>query len=136
MQLLTQLIAAGIVYALAIVYDLSGRSMSWYSNHWLVAGIYLCPLFFLLGSGPALYIAIKNRYGRSSAKSTTSATQSYIVQMFLHAQCLLFSVFGLLLTILMWKSAFIFVLPVSFATVTSLLNVCFKLCHHGEYLCG
>lgn len=132
MQLVTQLIGGGICLALATIYDLSGRSMSWYSNHWIVFGIYLCPLLFVLGTGPAVYIVARKRWFTAKRPKTTTTT-SYLVQMFLHAQCFLFSLIGLVLTISMWKSAFIFVLPVAFATVTTLINLSFKLCHHGKY---
>lgn len=63
--LLIQLIAIGVAVCslilLATVFDSASRSMSWFSNKWLIFGLYYCPLFFVLGMGPAMYLSIRKK---------------------------------------------------------------------------
>lgn len=49
-------LSLGLMMLLAFIYDAANRSMSWFSNPWLLFGIYICPMFFCLGIGPSLYI--------------------------------------------------------------------------------
>lgn len=132
-QLLSVVGAAGIVIVLSLIYDAVDRSMSWYSHPWIIFGIYLCPLAFVLGLGPALYITIRNRLAKKEEKLLKpSTTTSYQIQMFLHAQCFLFSIFMLIFTALMLKTAFIFTFIVMFYFFAAFINLVFKLLHHGK----
>ncbi len=59
LQVISIILAVGIVILLAFVYDKGLRSMSWYSSPWIVIGIYYCPLFFGLGIIPSLYVMFR-----------------------------------------------------------------------------
>lgn len=131
MQLISVLGAAGIVIVLSIIYDAVNRSMSWYSHPWIIFGIYLCPLAFVLGLGPALYITIRNRLAKKD-ETLKRTTRSYQIQMFLHAQCFLFSIFLLIFTALMLKTTFIFTFIVMFYFFAAFINLVFKFLHHGK----
>ncbi len=54
-------VGLGLLLVLAVIYDAAYRSMSWFSNPWLLFGIYVCPLFFCLGIGPSLYIMFRKK---------------------------------------------------------------------------
>lgn len=56
LQLLTVIIAFGVAALLALFLDAVGLTLSWYSNNWMLFGLYYCPLFFILGMVPAIYL--------------------------------------------------------------------------------
>ncbi|KAJ6642253.1 Endoplasmic reticulum metallopeptidase 1, partial [Pseudolycoriella hygida] len=117
-QLVSIVLAAGIVILLAFIYDKGSRSMSWYSNPWLMVGIYYCPLFFCLGIVPSLYVMYRK---------TDVIKQAYFAQMFQHAQCLILVLITIALTALGVRSTFIIVLTLIFYTLTTYVNYFTKL---------
>ncbi|XP_037035530.1 endoplasmic reticulum metallopeptidase 1-like isoform X2 [Bradysia coprophila] len=117
-QIISIGVAAGIVILLAFVYDVGSRSMSWYSNPWLIFGIYYCPLFFCLGIAPSLYVMFRK---------TDIIRQAYYVQMFQHAQCLLLVVITLGITAVGVRSTFLIVLTLIFYALTTYINCFTKL---------
>lgn len=60
-QALCLAVSLGLLLLLAVIYDAAYRSMSWFSNPWLLFGIYICPMFFCLGIGPSLYIMYRKK---------------------------------------------------------------------------
>lgn len=55
-QCLSIVLAVGLVIILCIIYDACNRSLSYFTNHWILFGIYYCPLLFCLGLGCAVHI--------------------------------------------------------------------------------
>lgn len=55
-QLLTVLAAIGAVLLVGVIIDAMGLSECWYSEEWLLFGLYFCPLFCILGLFPAIFI--------------------------------------------------------------------------------
>lgn len=55
-QLLSLLIGAFIALIIAVFMDSVGRSMTWFSQTWLIFGLYFCPIFFCMGIFPALFL--------------------------------------------------------------------------------
>lgn len=55
-QCVSIVLGAGVLILLSIIYDACNRSMSYFSNPWILFGIYYCPLMFCLGLGCALHI--------------------------------------------------------------------------------
>lgn len=60
-QLLSIGLTLGVLMLLATIFDAASRSMSWFSNTWLIFGLFYCPIMFCLGIGPASYVSIKNK---------------------------------------------------------------------------
>lgn len=60
-QILSLCLAAAIIIILSMIFDAASRSMSWFSNQWLIIGLYYFPLFFALGVVPATYLSIRDR---------------------------------------------------------------------------
>lgn len=61
LQFLSLCLAVAMVVILSLIFDAASRSMSWFSNQWLIIGLYYFPLFFALGIVPATYLSIRNR---------------------------------------------------------------------------
>lgn len=131
-QLFTVIIASGILIGLATFYDAVNRSMSWFSSPWIVFGIYLCPFFYVLGVGPALYLLIKKKIYKRDGKD--KITRSYRVQMLIHANCFIVGLLSIVMTGIMIKTAYIVILPVIFYTISAIFNIVFKVIHHGKIL--
>lgn len=131
-QLVTIIIASGLLIGLAAFYDAVNRSMSWFSSPWLVFGIYLCPLFFVLGSGPAIYLLIRKKFFNKNDQYN-KLTRSYRVQMLIHANSVLLGTLSIVLTGIMIKTAYLIMLPVAFYTISTIINIVFKLIHHGKF---
>lgn len=60
-QLVSIGLAIAILISLASIFDAVSRSMSWYSNMWMVFGLYYCPLMFALGVLPATYVSLRKK---------------------------------------------------------------------------
>lgn len=131
-QLVTIVLAAAVVMLLATIYDAVGRSMSWFSYPWILFGIYLCPFSFVLGIVPTTYVIITRRMEAKREKGTPTTTLSYKIQMFLHAQCTLLSLFSLVMTIMQVKTAFLLYMIVLFYALAMIINLAFRLLHHGK----
>ncbi|XP_037035537.1 endoplasmic reticulum metallopeptidase 1-like isoform X1 [Bradysia coprophila] len=114
LQFLSLCLAVAIVALLALIFDAASRSMSWFSNQWLVIGLYYFPLFFALGIVPATYLSIRDR---------NSIKLSYYVQMFLHAQCICYVIAILVMTGMGFRSGFLLLIALVFYALTTFINL-------------
>ena len=57
-QLISLCLAAGAAIGIAFILDLLDFSMSWYSNPWMVIGLYFCPIMFCLEVIPSIYLGL------------------------------------------------------------------------------
>lgn len=130
-QLVTLVVGAIVIIVLSIIFDLLSRSMSWYTNSWLLFGIYLCPMCFVLGLGPSLYLLIKQRI-ENKRFDFNKASVSQRIQMFLHANSLVFIILVFILTALNIASAFLLTASATAFGTSSLINLIFKLNNHGN----
>lgn len=55
-QLVTVAAAVGLTMLVAVIVDALGLTQSWYSETWLMFGLYFCPMFFAMTFVPAAYI--------------------------------------------------------------------------------
>lgn len=54
--------AAGLTVLIAVIVDAMGLTLSWYSEKWLIFGLYFCPIFFALTMIPALFMKIAKKW--------------------------------------------------------------------------
>lgn len=54
-QVLAVISAVALCFLIAVFMDLVHMPMSWFTNSWLILGLYFCPLFFGFAIVPALY---------------------------------------------------------------------------------
>lgn len=136
-QLLSLTFGAVIVLLLALIYDAANRSLSWYSNPWFLFGIYMCPMFFGFGVGPAIYLLVyKKRVANKLSKSQDLDDMAVLkrgtqVQLFLHAHCLILILIALILTILHIRSAFMLMIGLVFYGLSMFTNLFSKLQRRG-----
>lgn len=137
-QIVSIALSVGVIFALAVIYDAANRSMSWYSSTWLLFGLYFCPLFFCQGLGPAIYLIVyRKKMSNKLQKGADNEEQSslkmgYQIQMFLHAQCVIFILLLLVLTGLSIRTAFLIVITIIFYSLTMFINFITKLQLRGK----
>lgn len=137
-QIFSLAFSAAIVLLLAVIYDAAHRSLSWYSNPWLLFGIYMCPLFFGLGFGPAIYFLVYNK--RVSNKLLQNKDiddiailkRGYQVQLFLHAHCLILIGVVLIMTIMGVRSAFLIMIGLIFYGLSMFISLFSKMQLRGK----
>ncbi|XP_058835807.1 endoplasmic reticulum metallopeptidase 1-like [Topomyia yanbarensis] len=121
-QTLSIVAGAGVSVLVAVIVDLAGRSMAWFTSSWLLFGLYFVPFIACLTLGPWLYIRFR--------KVTFLHNQGRVL-LFLHAQCFIYVALLLTLAIGGIRSAYLFLFPVVFYTLSTIINtvIKFKLNH-------
>lgn len=117
-QCVSIVLGAGVLVLLSIIYDACNRSMSYFSNPWILFGIYYCPLMFCLGLGCALHITFY--------KQKEIHTHLY-VQLYLHAQSIFLVILILAMTAVGIRTTFTATLTLAFYTLTMFINFFSKL---------
>lgn len=56
LQLLSFVLAFGLPFLMAVFFDAGDRSMTWFTNKWLVFGLYICPCLFGLVAPTLFYL--------------------------------------------------------------------------------
>ncbi|XP_023177320.1 endoplasmic reticulum metallopeptidase 1 isoform X1 [Drosophila hydei] len=103
---------------IAVFMDLVHIPLSWFTQNWLVLGLYFCPFFFGLGIVPALYFHYT---------STDRLPIGQRVQLLMHCHCLFVALLTLILTICSIRSAFVLMLTCLFYTVGVVFNLATNL---------
>uniref|UniRef100_A0A1A9VD07 FXNA-like protease n=1 Tax=Glossina austeni TaxID=7395 RepID=A0A1A9VD07_GLOAU len=98
----------------AIFLDAIGSPMSWFSKPWMIFGLYFCPIFFILGILPSIYLGHIKDYGLPLA---------YSIQLLMHSHCLLLTLLTIAMVSLGIRSAFLIMLGVAFYTLSVILNI-------------
>lgn len=107
-------LGAGLSLVLCVIYDACGRSLSYYSQPWMVFFLYWIPFIFMLCLGPIVYFRVDKN---------DIMDRHYQLQMWTHAQAVLLTLILFLLTFFGIRSAFIILIPVVFYGFTMLLNL-------------
>lgn len=55
-QIVSLALAAGLSALVAVFMDGVGRPSTWFSENWLILGLFFCPMFFGMGILPAYYL--------------------------------------------------------------------------------
>lgn len=126
-QCLSAVLAFGVCLFIAWLLDTFGRSMSWYTNVWLIFGIYFCPFYVCNSLLPYFYIKYRERKEKIST--------SYYVQLAIHAHCNLICVILIVLTALRIKSAYLALPSTMFYFFSTILNIVFNFINKGKYFC-
>ncbi|XP_053689241.1 endoplasmic reticulum metallopeptidase 1-like [Sabethes cyaneus] len=115
-------VGAGVSMLIAVIVDLSGSSMAWFSSTWLLYGLYFVPFIACLALGPTLYIRFR--------KVPFLHLQGRVL-LFLHAQCFIYVALLLTLTVGEIRSGYVLLFPVIFHSLSTIVNVIikFKLNH-------
>ncbi|XP_040157740.1 endoplasmic reticulum metallopeptidase 1-like [Anopheles arabiensis] len=115
--LLSLIVGIGLSLALAAILNAVDSTMSWFTQTWLIFGLYVCPFLIATCTGPVLYIHfVKNDHLSLHAR----------VQLLLHATCVLYALILVVLTAMSIRSGYLFTMAILFYTVTTLVNVSIK----------
>uniref|UniRef100_A0A0A1WZ70 FXNA-like protease n=1 Tax=Zeugodacus cucurbitae TaxID=28588 RepID=A0A0A1WZ70_ZEUCU len=117
-QIISVALAVGIPLFIAYFMDVIGSSMSWFSENWLICGLYFCPAFFALGILPAVFLECTKKQ---------LLGLNFRIQLFMHSHCLLLIILTIALTCLGIRSAYMFMLPVLFYAGALIINLLTQL---------
>lgn len=132
-QIFAVMAAATLCFFMGIFMDLIHLPMAWFTNSWLILGLYFCPLFFGFAMVPAIYFHFTQ---------DDRFPIGHRVQLLLHCHCLFLAMFTLILTICNIRSAFIFMITLLFYTIGLIINVATKLHNKSiawvipHFICG
>ncbi|XP_055837180.1 endoplasmic reticulum metallopeptidase 1 isoform X1 [Episyrphus balteatus] len=124
LQMLSLILGIVLSLLVALFMDVINLSMTWFSQMWLLIGLYFCPMFFGMGIIPAIYCQYKKR---------DQLSLGFRIQLFMHAHCLFLVVLTLCLTLLGYRSAFMAMLAVLFDIIALIINLATKW-HRRAYL--
>uniref|UniRef100_A0A0K8UYI2 FXNA-like protease n=2 Tax=Bactrocera latifrons TaxID=174628 RepID=A0A0K8UYI2_BACLA len=125
-QLLSLSLGAVFALIIAVFMDGVGRSMTWFSQTWLIFGLYFCPIFFCMAIFPALFL-------ERTKKDLLSL--GFRIQLFMHSHCLMLILLTIVLTAFNIRSAFMFMLAVFFDIAALIINLITKW-HRRAYWFG
>ncbi|KAH8320558.1 hypothetical protein KR067_005281, partial [Drosophila pandora] len=120
---LAVLLALAFPLLMSVFYDAGNRTMTYFSNSWLVIGLFVCPSLIGLVLPSTLYLTL-----RPSEK----IPYSYRVQIVGHAHCVLMAVLCILLTAAGIRTAYLFMICVFFYVGALIINLASRLHDNGK----
>ncbi|KAH8300218.1 hypothetical protein KR044_011636, partial [Drosophila immigrans] len=116
-QLVSLALALGLAILVAVFMDGVDRSMSWFTQMWLIIGLYLFPIIFGMSILPALYL-------QKTKKDLLSL--GFRVQLFMHSHCICLIILLIALTAMGIRSACFLMLCVFFDIIALIVNLVTK----------
>lgn len=149
-QLLSISLGAAIAITIAVFMDGVGRSMTWFSQSWLICGLYFCPIFFCMGIFPALFLERTKKVSSASVQLLRLLIKIFCyhflfllkdllslgfrIQLFMHSHCLMLILLTIFLTAFNVRSAFMFMLAVFFDIAALIINLITKWHRRGKQM--
>ncbi|XP_016981331.1 endoplasmic reticulum metallopeptidase 1 [Drosophila rhopaloa] len=118
------LLAVGFPLLMAVFYDAGNRTLTYFSNSWLVIGLYICPSVIGLVLPMTLYLTYKK---------TEKIPHTYYLHIVGHANCVLLAILCLATTALKYRSAYLFLISLIFYVAALIINLLTRL-HCRGYL--
>ncbi|XP_037956829.1 endoplasmic reticulum metallopeptidase 1-like [Teleopsis dalmanni] len=122
LHILGFVLAVVLPIIIATLYDMADLSMTWFTNKWLVIGLYVCPALFGLAAPTVFYLSLSNNQ---------KIAHSYKLQMVMHAHCILLAIICILLTLYGIRSTYLPMLSLGFYVCALLLNLITTLHDQG-----
>ncbi|KAH8401894.1 hypothetical protein KR009_008525, partial [Drosophila setifemur] len=119
------LLSIALPILMAVLYDIGDRTMTYYSNNWLVIGLYICPAIIGLVLPSTLYHAFK---------PNNKISISYQVHMGLHVHCVAMAILAIIMTALGLRTPYMCMVSIFFYSASLLINLLSTL--HGRGGCG
>ncbi|XP_039438104.1 endoplasmic reticulum metallopeptidase 1-like [Culex pipiens pallens] len=113
-QLLSIAVGIGFSILMAVIMNAAGGAMSWFTEVWLISGLYMCPFIICTVLGPVLLIMFY--------KVEDVLLQTRIM-LFLMAQQMIFIVIMMVMTGMEIRSAYIFAIVVIFFNASTIVNM-------------
>nr|NP_725142.3 uncharacterized protein Dmel_CG30049 [Drosophila melanogaster]AAM68673.3 uncharacterized protein Dmel_CG30049 [Drosophila melanogaster] len=118
------LLCIGLPLVMSILYDVSDRTMTYYSNNWLVIGLYICPAIIGLVLPSTLY---------HSFKSDDKISHPYQMYVGLHAHCVVLSILTIALTAIGLRIPYMCMISLFLYILSLLINLLTTLHDRGYY---
>lgn len=116
-QLVSLALALGLALLVAVFMDGVNRSLSWFTQMWLIIGLYVLPIIFGMSFLPSLYM-------ERTKKDLLSL--GFKVQLFMHSHCVCLVIILFILTGLEIRSACFLMLCVFFDIIALIINLVTK----------
>ncbi|XP_050743758.1 endoplasmic reticulum metallopeptidase 1-like [Drosophila biarmipes] len=124
LHLLGCLLCMALPLLMAVLYDVSDRTLTYYSNNWLVIGLYICPAIIGMALPPTIYHSFKNN---------DKLSHSYHIYIDSHAHCVVLAFLAILLTAIGLRIPYMCMLSLVFYAVSLLINLLTTLHDRGYY---
>ncbi|XP_067633264.1 endoplasmic reticulum metallopeptidase 1, partial [Eurosta solidaginis] len=121
-QLVSILLAVAVTFWIAYTIDGMGASECWYSQTWLIFGLYFCPMFFVMCFLPSLYIGW--------TKVDTKMPLNQTIACFMHSHGIIMVALCLGMTAMGLRSAYLPMVGILFYTISVILNILGKECFY------
>ncbi|KAH8400963.1 hypothetical protein KR009_002188, partial [Drosophila setifemur] len=124
------MLSMGLPLLMSVFYDAGNRTLTYFSNSWLVIGLYICPSVIGLVLPMTLYL---------SYHENGKIPHNYHLQIVGHANCLLLALLCLAATALAYRSAYLFMISLLFYVAALIINLVTRLHCRGylwSYLLG
>ncbi|XP_017033139.1 endoplasmic reticulum metallopeptidase 1-like [Drosophila kikkawai] len=126
LALLGLLLALVFPILMSVFYGLGNRTMSYFSNSWLIIGLFVCPSVIGLVLPSTLYLSL-----RPSEK----IPHTYHLQIVGHAHCVLLAVLCILVTAIGIRTAYLFMICIFFYMAALIINLASRLHDKGYLWC-
>lgn len=112
MQMATLTLAAGVSILIAVIIDEANAPLFWFSQNWLIFGIYICPYCFVAATVPTLYLTWRE----------SDIPLRYGIQLFNHSHCIILILLAIATTCLSIRSSFAITIGIIFYTLSVIIN--------------
>ncbi|XP_017068760.1 endoplasmic reticulum metallopeptidase 1-like, partial [Drosophila eugracilis] len=124
LHVLGALLCFGLPLLMAVLFDAGNRSLTYFTSNWLVFGLYIGPAVIGLVLPLTLYFTLK---------PNDKLSHPYLIQMSLHAHCVVLAVLMLILTAFGVRSQYLCLVSLIFYGGAVLINLLSKLHDRGYY---
>ncbi|BFG04134.1 endoplasmic reticulum metallopeptidase 1-like [Drosophila madeirensis] len=118
------LLCLGLPLLMAVMFDAGDRSLTYFSNNWLVIGLYICPAVIGLVLPLTLYYTLK---------PNEQLSHSYHLHISLHAHCVILAILAIVLTAVSLRTPYLCLLSMIFYSAALLINLLSTLHERGYY---
>ncbi|XP_016981262.1 endoplasmic reticulum metallopeptidase 1 [Drosophila rhopaloa] len=124
LHLLGCLLCISLPLIMALLYDIGDRTLNYYSNNWLVIGLYICPAIIGLVLPSTLY---------HSFKPNKKLSHSYQIYIGLHAHCVVLAFLAIFLTAIGLRIPYMCIISLVLYIGSLLINLISTLHDRGYY---
>ncbi|XP_068144104.1 endoplasmic reticulum metallopeptidase 1 isoform X1 [Drosophila tropicalis] len=118
------LLAFGFPLLMSVFYDAGNRTMTYFSNSWLLIGIFICPSLIGLVLPSTLYLTLRTQ---------EKICHAYRLQIAQHAHCVILSVICIILTAASFRSAYLCMISLFFYFGSQVINLLSTLHDRGYF---
>ncbi|XP_017490382.1 PREDICTED: endoplasmic reticulum metallopeptidase 1-like [Rhagoletis zephyria] len=124
LHLVGWILALALPLLVAVALDSAASSMTWFTNKWLVLGLYACPALFGLSVPTLLYLSISRN---------DKVSHPYRLQLVYHAHTLILSVACIALTYVGIRSSYFLMISLIFQDIALIINFVTTLYRRAYY---